>query len=118
MLLRHLKDQRIALLTTVTGAKVSSDLRYATVYVSVMGTAKEQQATLIALHHAAGHIQGELAKTLELRFTPMLRFVQDDRIAEGDRVLGLITELQHPPTSPTEERHPAPDSPTSGDDPA
>ncbi len=93
LLLRGLKDSRIDPMTSVTDVKVSSDLKYANVRISVMGGAKAERSTLIALQHAAGYIQAELAKVLALRFTPKLRFTADDRIREGDRVLGLMQQL-------------------------
>lgn len=94
LLQRGLKDRRIAALTTVTDVKVSSDFRYATIRVSVLGDERAQRGTLIALTHAAGYIQHELGQTLQLRFTPQVRFELDDRIAEGDRILGLMAELR------------------------
>ena len=94
LLARHLKDRRIADLTTVTDVLVSSDLKYAKVCISVLGNARQEQSTLIALQHASGHIQQELGKVLTLRSTPKLRFVVDDRIREGDHVLALLKTMQ------------------------
>ncbi len=104
LLLRGLKDRRIASMTTVTGVTVSSDFKYATARVSVLGSEAEQRSTLIALTNAAGHIQAHLGKVLRLRFTPQVRFQFDDRLAEGDRVLGLMAQLER-------ERDPGPPAP-------
>ena len=109
LLLRGLKDQRIAPMTTVTGVRVSPDYKFATVLVSVLGSEPQQRSTLIALKNAAGHIQGQLAKTLKLRHTPHLRFQFDDRIAEGDRVLGIMAQLhQEREAAPPSADAPAP----------
>ena len=63
MLMRGLKDPRIGF-TTITDVHVTGDLREATIYVSLFGSDKEKQDTLIALQHAAGHIRTELGKVL------------------------------------------------------
>jgi len=112
LLLRHLKDARIAAITSITNVAVSPDLKHAKVYVSVLGEPREQEATLIALRHAAGHIQHELGKRLELRFTPQLRFLFDERIQEGDHVLDLINRL-YPAEQPRQES--SPDAETGSD---
>ena len=116
LLLRDLKDSRIAPLTTVTDVHVSPDYKYATVRVSALATEREQRSTLIALEHAAGHLQSKLGKALQLRHTPRLRFELDDRIAEGDHVLGLLAQLQQRRDGDTLERKaeasPAPDAKT------
>lgn len=105
ILLRDVRDARVATMTTITQVKVSPDLKYATVFVSVLGSDKEMTATMAALTHMRGHIQHELAKTLELRYTPKLRFSFDDRISEGDRVLSLLKEVRPPKQAkaPTDE---------------
>ena len=70
-ILFELRDPRVKMVT-VTRAEVSGDLQHAKVYVSVMGTEKEQQLTLHGLRHAAGFIQSKLARRLQTRFTPVI----------------------------------------------
>ena len=94
LLLRNLKDTRISPLTSITEVRVSKDYRYASVLVSVMGDEKQEQSTMIALTNAAGHIQRVLAGVLDLRYTPKLRFLVDNRVREGDHVLGLMQQLR------------------------
>lgn len=93
LLLRGLKDRRIALVTSITQVDVSPDLRHAKVYVSVLGTDQEKANTLVALRNARGFLQAELGKALRLRYTPQLRFVPDARIEEGDHILALMKQL-------------------------
>ena len=64
MLMRGLKDPRIGF-TTVTDVHVTGDLREATIYVSLFGSDKEKEDTLIALKHASGHVRTELGKVLK-----------------------------------------------------
>ena len=64
MLMRGLKDPRIGF-TTVTDVHVTGDLREATIYVSLFGSDKEKEDTLIALKHASGYVRTELGKVLK-----------------------------------------------------
>src|SRR6185312_3865551 len=75
-ILYELRDPRVKLVT-VTRAEVSGDLQHTKIFVSIMGTDKEQQLTLRGLRHAAGFIQSKLARRLQTRFTPILQFVLD-----------------------------------------
>ncbi|HTU89134.1 MAG TPA: 30S ribosome-binding factor RbfA [Gemmataceae bacterium] len=90
-ILFELRDPRVKLVT-VTRAEVSGDLQHAKVYVSVMGTDKEQQLTLRGLRHAAGFIQSKLARRLQTRFTPTLHFVLDQGVKNSIEMTRLINE--------------------------
>src|SRR5204863_9153652 len=78
-ILFEMRDPRVKSVT-VTRAEVSGDLQHAKVYVSIMGSAKEQQLTMHGLRHAAGFIQSKLAQRLQTRFTPVLQFVLDEGV--------------------------------------
>src|SRR5580704_18921225 len=78
-ILFELRDLRVKLVT-VTRAEVSGDLQHAKVYVSIMGTEKEQQLTLRGLRHATGFVQSKLAKRLQTRYTPVIQFVVDQGV--------------------------------------
>lgn len=90
-ILFELRDPRVKLVT-VTRAEVSGDLQHAKVYVSVMGTDKEQQLTLRGLRHAAGFIQSKIAHRLQMRFTPALQFVLDRGVKNSIEMTRLINE--------------------------
>lgn len=92
---RTLKDPRVSFMSSITRVEMSPDLRYAKVFVSVMGTPEEQKATITALKHAAGFLRHELGVDLRLRHTPELHFVLDHSLEEGDRVLRLLREVEH-----------------------
>ena len=90
-ILFELRDPRVKGVT-VTRSEVSGDLQHAKVYVSVMGTAGEQQLCLHGLRHAAGFIQSKLASRLKTRFTPVINFVLDQGVKKSIEVSRLINE--------------------------
>ena len=93
MLQRELKDPRIGF-TTVTSVDMSSDLKYARIYVSVMGTPEEQKATMQALTSGRGFIRRELASRLDLRFAPEIQFKLDTTAEYSDRISRLLNEIK------------------------
>lgn len=90
--LRALKDPRIGFVT-ITGVKTSSDLRSATVYVSVLGSARKQEATLAGLNSSHAVLQAAVNRELRLKRTPQLSFEYDPTIERGMRLSRLIDEL-------------------------
>lgn len=84
-----LKDPRIGFVT-VTAVETSPDLSRARVFVSVMGTAAEREATLAALEASHGYLQAHVGEELRMKRTPRLEFVHDDSIERGMRVSELI----------------------------
>ena len=92
-----LKDPRIGFVT-VTGIDASKDYAYAKVFVSVLGSEKEQERTLEGLRAAHGVLQAQLARELRLRRTPVLTFEYDPTIERGVRLTHMIDELAPPDT--------------------
>jgi len=92
MLIRGLKDPRIGLVT-ITGAKVSPDLREAWVYYAVHGDARVRQDTAVGLEAAKGFIRREVGKAVRLRSTPELHFVFDESIDRGERIEQLLKQV-------------------------
>jgi ribosome-binding factor A len=76
MLERRVKDPRLGFVT-VTDARITNDLREATVYYTVYGSAEEQAGTAAALTSATGLIRSEVGRQTGLRHTPSLAFVRD-----------------------------------------
>ena len=89
---RGLKDPRIGF-TTVTTVDLSSNLKHAKVYISVMGTESEQQDTIAGLTNASGFIRGSLGKNLNLRYTPALEFILDETAKRVAKLNKIINEL-------------------------
>src|SRR5829696_4218273 len=90
-ILFELKDPRVKF-TTVTRAEVSADLQHAKVYVSVMGSERDQNLTLHGLRSAAGFIQSRLGDRMRTRFIPVLEFVIDEGIKNSLEVARLLNE--------------------------
>jgi ribosome-binding factor A len=88
---QELKDPRIGFVT-VTDVKTSTDLRHARVYVSVLGTDAEQEATLEGLRSAHGFLQGRVGTELHMKRTPELHFELDHTAARAARLERLIEE--------------------------
>ncbi|MGH3018026.1 MAG: 30S ribosome-binding factor RbfA [Gaiellaceae bacterium] len=88
----ELKDPRIGFVT-VTGVRTSSDLRHATVYVSVLGSETKRERSLEGLETAHGVLQARIAREVRLKRTPTLTFEYDPTVAEGVRMSKLIDEL-------------------------
>ena len=94
-LAKDLKDPRIGFVT-VTDVKTSPDLRHARVYVSVLGTADEQNDTISGLKSAHGFLQRKVAAELRLKNTPELDFFLDETAETGARIDELINEVLPP----------------------
>jgi ribosome-binding factor A len=102
-ILFELKDPRVKNVT-VTRAEVSADLQHAKVYVSVMGSEKEQQLTMHGLKSAAGFVQAKLADRLTTRYVPHITFVLDEGIKKSIEVSRLIREAQEQSRADAEAR--------------
>jgi ribosome-binding factor A len=90
---RELADPDIGF-ATVTGVETSPDLSYARVWVSVIGSAEQRQATLAALRRAMPYVRRGLGAKLRLRRIPDLDVRLDDSVERGTRVLHLLDELE------------------------
>ena len=97
-----LKDPRIGFVT-VTGVQATTDLKQATVWVSVLGTDAERERTLEGLRAAHGVLQGRVARELQLRRTPVLAFEYDPSVERGVRLTRMIDELAPEAKSDDEE---------------
>ena len=86
-----LLDPRIGFVT-VTGVDTSPDLRHARVYVSVLGSDSEREATLAGLRSAHGYLQRRLASELRLKHTPTLAFEYDESVDRGMRIGELLAD--------------------------
>ena len=91
----EIKDPRIAPMTSVVAVEVAPDLKTAKAYISVLGDEKAQEDTIAGLRSAEGYIRRELARTINLRNTPEVKFIMDQSIAYGVRMSKLIDEVNH-----------------------
>ncbi len=90
-ILFEMADPRVRSVT-VLSVDVASDLRNATIHVSVMGSESEQKLALKGLRHGAGFIQSRVAARLQTRFTPILSFKLDDSVKKSVEISRLIDE--------------------------
>ncbi len=81
-------------LVTVNDVEIAGDLRLAKVFVGILGTSEQQRTGLALLQRNRVRIQGLIAKSVILKYTPQLRFILDESVARGNRVLEIIAELE------------------------
>ncbi len=92
LLLKGVKDPRIGFVS-VMEVRMSPDLRYATVYVSLFGSEKERKSSLIGLQQSSGWIRREIGRTLRLRYIPEIRFEADTTLDTAFRLEEVFKEI-------------------------
>ena len=97
-ILTELRDPRVKNVTVV-GVEVLPDMKSAKVYVSIMGSEKEQQLSLSGLQNAAGFLQKKIAERIETRYTPRLAFVLDKGVKNSLEINRILREVLPPTVS-------------------
>ena len=95
LVFRRVKDPRVANVT-ISGVKVSGDLKHARVFFCVMGSGSDEDAkknASVGLEKARGFIRLELGRRLSLRYVPQLQFEYDTSFEYGDKIEKLLKEL-------------------------
>src|ERR1043166_8040553 len=95
-ILTELRDPRVKNVTVV-GVEVLPDMKSAKVFVSIMGSEKEQTLGLSGLQNAAGFLQKKIAERIETRYTPRLTFVLDKGVKNSLEVNRILREVLPPP---------------------
>ena len=90
---REIKDPRIHPMTTVVSVEVTPDLKYCKAYISVLGSEEAGKDTIKGLKSAEGYIRRELARRVNLRNTPEIKFILDQSIEYGVNMSKLIDEV-------------------------
>ncbi len=93
IILTELKDPRIGFVT-VTGVEATGDLRSAKVFVSLMGSEKEKQATWTGLQHSIGFLRTEVGRRLGIRYTPELTLHLDHSLDNSEHIEKLLKGIQ------------------------
>ena len=88
-----IKDPRVAPMTSVVAVEVAPDLKTCKAYISVLGDKKAQEDTIKGLQSAEGYIRRELARTINMRNTPEIRFIMDQSIEYGVNMTKKINDL-------------------------
>lgn len=93
-ILRTVKDPRVSsAFVSVTSVDCSADLKFAKIFYSVMGERRKGD-TQKGLENAAGYIRTQLARMLNLRITPELKFVSDDSMKHGAHISSLMKKIE------------------------
>lgn len=107
LLLENVDDPRIGFLT-VTEVRPSADLKYAHVYVSVLGPPQSRQASVEAITEIAGFLKTQVGQRLSLRYTPHLTFHLDETLDHAERIEALVQAAgqgqSEPPELPVTKR--------------
>lgn len=88
-----IKDPRVAPMTSVVSVEVAPDLKTCKAYISVLGDKKAQEDTVQGLRSAEGYIRRELARTINMRNTPVIEFILDQSIEYGVAMSRKIDEV-------------------------
>jgi ribosome-binding factor A len=88
----ELRDPRLPKMISVMSANVTKDLKYAKVFISVLGSDEEKKHAMDALKSAAGFIRREIGHRMQLRNTPEMLFELDNSIERGVYITKLINE--------------------------
>jgi len=91
------KDPRIRGVT-VTDVKLSSDLRYARVYYSLIGEEERREEAREGLRSARGMIKREVGRNLQLRYVPDIEFFFDDSLGHAEHIEGLLRRIRESET--------------------
>lgn len=102
LLQREVHDSRVGFVT-VTGVDMSSDLRNARIFVSVLGDEENRKETQAALDSARGFIRSRIGRNLHLRFTPEISFQIDTTIEKGARIEDLLRSVLPSPDNEEDE---------------
>jgi ribosome-binding factor A len=92
-IIRNVKDPRVSLFTSILECEVAPDLKTCKIFVSVLGSEEDAKQTLEGLNSAKGFIRSELARDVNLRITPELRFIIDDSITYGVEMSRKIDDV-------------------------
>ena len=103
-IIRELKDPRIPLMTSVVSVSVTKDLKFAKVYVSVMGDDETKKEAIKGLKSAAGFIRKEIGSRVLLRALPEFHFELDNSIEHGAHINELLQSvIKNTPSEETED---------------
>ncbi|GAA0174116.1 hypothetical protein LIER_27570 [Lithospermum erythrorhizon] len=87
-------DRYLSSLTTISDVQVSADLQVVKVFVSVFGDDRGKEVAISGLKSKAKYVRSELGRRMKLRLTPEVRFVEDDSIERGSRVIAILDKIK------------------------
>jgi len=102
VILKELTDVRIGFVT-VSRVEVTTDLAWAKVHVSIMGTDKQKRDSMAGLGHSASYLRTHLSKVLKMRTVPRLQFIEDKNLDHGFRINEILNQIKKNPAPPAED---------------
>lgn len=110
-------DRYLSSLTTISDVEVSGDLQVVKVYVSVFGDDRGKEVALAGLKSKAKYVRSELGKRMKLRMTPEVRFIEDESLERGSRVIAILDRLKEEKNDAGEnnDQSDSPNSPEEGE---
>lgn len=90
----ELQNSKVTGMVSITKVKITPDFRYAKVYVSILNS-KSNTKTIEGLKESASFIRGQIAKSMNLRYTPELSFEIDDSMEYGEKIDRILKEINH-----------------------
>lgn len=90
---KEVKDPRVGFIT-ITGVKVTADLRFADIYFSVLGSDKSKKSTQIGLKNASGFLRKAIGQRLRMRFVPEIRFRFDRSIEYSTQIDTVLAKIK------------------------
>ena len=103
LLTKGVKDPRIGFVS-VMSVRMSKDLRYANIYVSLYGSDSEQKSSLVGLQRSAGWIRREIGKNIRIHHTPEVRFFEDDSLERVYHLEDVLDKIHSEEKGPDEEQ--------------
>ncbi|KAA8536031.1 hypothetical protein F0562_028509 [Nyssa sinensis] len=88
-------DRYLSSLTTISDVEVSADLQVVKVYVSVFGDERGREVAISGLKSKAKYVRSELGRRMKLRLTPEIRFIEDESIERGSRVIAILDRIKN-----------------------
>lgn len=118
-------DRYLSSLTTISDVEVSSDLQVVKVYVSVFGDERGREIAIAGLKSKAKYVRSMLGRRMKLRLTPEIRFIEDESLERGSRVIAILDKIKDEKKTAggqdeeqvEESDHPQDESDWEGEDP-
>jgi ribosome-binding factor A len=89
----HLSDPRLGFVT-ITGVEIAQDLRTADVFYSVFRRGEAPDESAAGLASAAAHLRTHIGREIRMKYSPELRFIEDESVASGERIEAILRTLQ------------------------
>lgn len=88
-------DRYLSSLTTISDVEVSTDLQVVKVFVSVFGDERGKEVALAGLKSKAKYVRSALGRRMKLRLTPEIRFIEDESLERGSRVIAILDRIKN-----------------------